>query len=91
MEILSSQQKSKIAVVKKEIILKSTASDGIENIKDILGSIEGVEVRYLSAGKYSLKREDRDLKEADQKLREIIEVIEKKAKSKDIDFSIAKK
>ncbi len=91
LEILSSQQKSKIAVVKKEIILKSTASDGIENIKDILGSIEGVEVRYLSAGKYSLKREDRDLKEADQKLREIIEVIEKKAKSKDIDFSIAKK
>jgi translation initiation factor 2 subunit 1 len=91
LEIINSQQKYKIAVVKKEIILKSTASNGIEAIKNILSDIKEVEIRYLSAGKYSLKKEDKDLKEADQKLREIIEIIEKKAKSRDIDFSIAKR
>jgi translation initiation factor 2 subunit 1 len=91
LEILNSQQKSKIAVVKKEITLKSTASDGIEAIKNILEDIKGLEIRYISAGRYSLEKEDKDLKEADQKLREIIEIIEKKAKSRDIDFSIIKK
>ncbi|MCX6749738.1 MAG: hypothetical protein NTW17_03290 [Candidatus Pacearchaeota archaeon] len=91
LEILNCQQKSKTCVVKKEIMLKSTASDGIEAIKNILININGVEIKYISAGRYSLKKEDKDLKEADQKLREIIEIIEKKAKSQDIDFSIAKK
>ena len=84
-------QKQKKAVVKKEIILKSMDSDGIEKIKDILGNIEGTEIRYISAGKYSLKREDENIKEADQKLNEIIEVIEKKAKISSLDFSIVKK
>ena len=84
-------QKQKKAVVKKEIILKSMDSDGIEKIKDILGNIEGAEIRYISAGKYSLKREDENIKEADKKLNEIIEVIEKKAKISSLDFSIVKK
>ncbi len=91
LEIINSQQKQKKGVVKKEIILRSTAPKGVEIIKEILGKIEGTEIKYLSAGKYSLKREDHDIKEADQKLREILETIEKKSKSKDIFFSITKK
>ncbi|MEK6847749.1 MAG: hypothetical protein AABX50_01330 [Nanoarchaeota archaeon] len=84
-------QKQKISVIKKEIILKSQDPDGLEIIKDILGKIEGAEIKYLSAGRYSLKREAEDAKEADQKLREILEIIEKKAKSHGMDFSIIKK
>ena len=78
-------------MVKQEIILKSQDPDGLEIIKDILGKIEGAEIKYLSAGRYSLKREAEDAKEADQKLREILEIIEKKAKSHGMDFSIIKK
>lgn len=91
LEIINSQQKQKKGIVKKEIILRSTAPNGVEVIKEILGKIEGTEIKYISAGKYSLKREDNDIKEADQKLREIIEMIEKKGKAKDTFFSIVKK
>ena len=66
-------------------------SDGVEKIRDILGKIDGTEIRYVSAGRYSLKREDENIKEADQKLKEIIEMIEKKAKISNLDFSIVKK
>ncbi len=89
-EILKAQ-KQKRAVIKKEVVLKSMDSDGIKKIKEILGNIEGAEIRYISAGKYSLKREDENIKEADQKLNEIIEVIEKRAKMSNLDFSIVKK
>jgi len=90
LEILGTQ-KQKRAVIKKEIMLKSTDSDGVEKIKEILGEIDGVEIRYISAGNYSLKREDEDAKEGDQKLREILEIIERKAKKGNLDFSIIKK
>ena len=84
-------QKQKKQVIKKEIVLKSFEPNGIEEIKGILGGISGAEVRYISAGRYSLKREDSDLKQADQKLREILEMIEKLAKKSGADFSIIKK
>jgi len=84
-------QKQKRAVIKKEIILKSMDSDGLEKIKEILGKIDGAEIRYISAGKYSLKKEDENIKEADQKLKEIIEMIGKRAKISNLDFSIVKK
>jgi len=71
--------------------LKSMDSDGLEKIKDILGKIDGAEIKYISAGKYSLKREDENIKEADQKLKEIIEMIGKRAKISNLDFSIVKK
>ncbi len=92
MEILGTQ-KQKIATIKKEIILKSSDPNGLglEKIKNILGKINDVEVRYISAGRYSLKKEDSDLKQADQKLREILEAIEKAAKKSGMDFSIIKK
>lgn len=90
-EIINSQQKQKKATIKKEIGLKSMNPDGIEAIKGILESIKGIEIRYLSAGRYSLSKEDADMKEADQKLREAMETIEKKAKKDGLDFSILKK
>ncbi len=85
------EQKQKKQVIKKEIMLRSYDPAGVEEIKNILGKVNGAEVRYLAAGKYSLKREDEDLKQADQKLREILEAIEKAAKKTGMDFSIIKK
>jgi len=89
-EILNAQKEKK-QIIKKEIILKSTEPNGVEIIKNILGNLAGVDVRYLAAGRYSLQREDTDLKQADQKLREILEAIEKAAKKHSMDFSIIKK
>jgi len=89
-EILGAQKQKK-TMVKKEIILKSQDSNGLGMIKDIFLGVGGIEIKYISAGKYSLKKEAEDAKEADQKLREILEIIEKKAKSHGMDFSIIKK
>ena len=90
LEILN-EQKQKKQIIKKEITLKSSEPNGIEIIKSILGKIDGAEIRYLAAGKYSLRREDEDIKQADQKLREILDAIEKEAKKSGADFSIIKK
>jgi len=90
LEILGSQKQKK-QVIKKEIILKSYDPNGVEKIKNIFARISGVEIRYISAGRYSLKQESDELKKADQKLREILEEIEKNAKKEGMDFSIIKK
>ena len=89
-DILKTQKKKK-TIIKKEISLKSQDPNGLEMIKNIFEKINDIEIKYLSAGKYSLKKEAEDAKEADQKLREILETIEKKAKSHGMDFSIIKK
>jgi len=89
-EILSNQ-KQKTQIIKREILLKSSEPNGVEIIKSILGKIEDVEIKYISAGRYSLKKEGADLKQADQKLREILESIERNAKKSGADFSIVKK
>ena len=89
-DILKTQKKKK-TIIKKEISLKSQDPNGLEMIKNIFEKINDIEIKYLSAGKYSLKKEAEDAKEADQKLREILETIEKKAKSYGMDFSIIKR
>ena len=83
-------EKQKKAFVKKEIILKTILPNGIELIKDVLGNVKN-DVRYISAGKYSLTAEAENPKKADGILREILSEIEKKAKHKGLDFSIIEK
>lgn len=90
LEILRSQKRKK-AVIKKEISLKTTASNGLELIKNILGNIKNVEIRYISAGKYNIKTESEDIKKADKKLKEIINDVEKRAKKLGAEFSIIEK
>ncbi|MCA9487402.1 MAG: glycosyltransferase family 29 protein [Nanoarchaeota archaeon] len=80
LEILNSQKK-KVSSVKKEIKLRSQNPNGLEDIKKIFEKTKGVEVRYLSSGKYSLKAESDDIKKADNLVKEAIEEIEKLAKS----------
>ena len=90
LEILNTQKQKK-NVVKKEIFLKSSDPKGIQIIKNLFEKIEDIEIKYLSGGRYSLKKEGDDIKQVDQKLKEILEIIEKSAKKAGADFSIIKK
>ncbi|MDP2628402.1 MAG: hypothetical protein Q8P15_00715 [Nanoarchaeota archaeon] len=89
LEILKAQKQKKY-IVKKEIILKSTNPEGVDLIKKIL-DINEVEIKYISAGRYILKKESGDLKTADNSLKETILKIEKEAKKQEMDFSIKEK
>ena len=90
LEIILSQ-KPKIATIKKEINFKTTEPEGVKLIKEILGKVKDAEVKYISAGKYSFKTEDKDIKSADNKLKQILEDIEKKAKKQNMKFSVKEK
>jgi translation initiation factor 2 alpha subunit (eIF-2alpha) len=71
--------------------LTTTKSNGLNLIKDILGRIKEGEIKYISAGKYSIKTESNDLKSTANILKEILLEIEKKAKKEGIDFNILEK
>ena len=86
-----SLQKQKIAIIKKEINLKSFNSDGLKEIKSILSDIKNAEIKYISAGRYSIKTESENLKKTDKMLKEITNEIEKKAKKFGAEFSIIEK
>jgi len=85
-EILNSQ-KAKKAIIKKEIKLTTKEENGLKIIKELLNKIKDAEIKYISAGRYSLKIESSDPKKADQKIKEILEELEKTCKSKSCDFS----
>ena len=84
-------EKSKKSILKKEFYMKTTEADGITRIKKILTKIKDAEIKYLSAGKYSLKVEDEDIKKTDNKLKEILKEIEKESKKNKIEFNVKEK
>lgn len=84
-------QKQKKTILKKEIFLTTTEPNGIELIKNLLGMIKGTEVKYVSSGKYSLKKESEDIKKADHELKNTLMKLEKEAKRKKVEFGVIKK
>ncbi len=90
LEIINSQ-KQKIFIVKKDISLKTAKPNGLEIIKGILEKIKGIEIKYISAGHYSLKSESADIKSADNILKNIISEVEKSSKKEGIEFNIIEK
>jgi translation initiation factor 2 alpha subunit (eIF-2alpha) len=90
LEILKSQKQRKV-LVKKEFALFSFQPNGIELIKKIIGDIKEADIRYLSAGNYSIKIEASDPKKADTTIRDILLSTEKKARKEGLDFSIKEK
>lgn len=84
-------QKQKIAVLKKEINLTTKNPDGLKSIKELLGNLKEVEIKYISAGKYSIKIEGDDIKTADNKLKEILKDLEEKAKKAGFEFFVKEK
>lgn len=89
-DLLRNQKQKKI-VLKKEISLTTSEPNGIELIKDLLRRIEGTEVRYVSAGRYALKKESEDIKRADQDLKNSLASLEKEAKRLNVKFSLQAK
>lgn len=87
LEIIN-QEKQKKAIVKKEIILTTTHPNGLELLKEILGNIKDIEIKTISAGKYSLKKESEDLKKTDNDLKNTILEIESKSKKYGMQFSM---
>ncbi len=86
-----SLEKPKKAVIKKEFSLKTIQPNGLTLIKKILEEIKNAEIKYISAGRYSIKVESTDLKTADQKLQEILKQIENNAKKEKVEFSLKEK
>ena len=89
LEILKTQKQKK-GVIKKEFSLTTANQNGLEIIKKIL-NIKDAEIKYIAAGRYSIKIEDSEIKKADNKLRDIIENIEKGAKKEGVEFSVREK
>ncbi len=88
LEILQTQ-KQRHTEIKKEIRLSTINPDGIELIKEALGNVKNAEVKYISAGKYSIKTQSSEPKKAGNYLKEILLEIEKFAKKRDMEFSVA--
>jgi translation initiation factor 2 alpha subunit (eIF-2alpha) len=80
------EQKKKKKIIKRTISLKTQEPDGIHLIKSILENPGAIEIKYLSAGKYSLKIETEDGKKGEQELKTFLEKIEKKAKDAGVQF-----
>src|SRR4030042_163588 len=79
LDILNSQKKKK-RIIKKEIHLDSIKPNGITLIKKILEIFKGINIKYISAGRYNLEIESDDIKTADKNMKKIIDDIEKEAK-----------
>ena len=84
-EILKTQKK-KTAILKKIITMHSTNPNGLSQIKELLENQKEVEIKYIAAGKYSIKREDKNMKQADIKITEIIKKIEEQSKKLGLEF-----
>lgn len=86
-EILNTQKKKK-TIIKKEIHLTTIKPNGISLIKKILEIFKGVNVKYISAGRYSIETESNDAKTADKKIRDLIDIAEKEAKRSGVEFAV---
>jgi len=80
------EKKEKQVVVKKKFSLNSEAGDGITIIKKILPG----EATYIAAGKFTISIKDKDYKEANRKMEQIFQDIEKKSKQFNCKFSVEK-
>src|SRR3989339_600294 len=85
-EILKSHKQKEVAI-KKEIKLTTTNPKGLTIIKKLLDR-EDAEIKYISAGRYTIKTSANNLKDADKKQKEIQEEIEKETKKQGIEFQI---
>jgi translation initiation factor 2 alpha subunit (eIF-2alpha) len=85
-----SQQKQKNFIIKKEIRVTTENSNGLELIKELFSKINKKEynLKYVSAGKYSLKTDTQDLKKADNEIKEDLRKLEEFAKQNNMEFSV---
>jgi translation initiation factor 2 alpha subunit (eIF-2alpha) len=85
------EQKRKRIIIKRTISLKTQEPNGIYLLKSILEAPKEIEVKYLSAGKYSIQLETEDAKKGEQKIKMLLDEIEKKSKESGVQFEIKEK
>ena len=84
-EILK-KQKKKSFEVKRTVKLTSQKPNGLDILKKVLERDDS-DIRYLAAGVYSIQVKGDNLKNANQKLKEITQELENKAKEGNFEFS----
>jgi translation initiation factor 2 alpha subunit (eIF-2alpha) len=87
LEIVKNQKEKKV-ILKKTILLTTHEPEGILRIKEIFNNSGDFNIKYISAGKYSIKKESTDLKKANQELKNYIETLEKFAKENNLNITI---
>ncbi len=85
LKILSEKKEKEISV-KKRFSLTCQSEDGILKLKKVLPE----EATYIAAGKFLLSIKGKNYKEANSKINQILEDIEKKAKQENCVFSVEK-
>jgi translation initiation factor 2 alpha subunit (eIF-2alpha) len=90
LDILNTQKQKEISL-KKDFTLTTQKPNGLALIKETLKNVKDAEIRYLAAGRYTLKTKSNNLKIADKRLKEILQEIENKAKKQALEFSIKEK
>lgn len=85
------EQKKKKTIIKRVIYLKSQEPDGLHLLKNTLENPGNIEIKYLSAGKYSLKIETNDGKKGEQEIKAFLDKVEKKAKETGVQFELKEK
>jgi len=80
--MLKDKIKEKKVTVKTELSLHCDSENGIEKIKKTLSiKKDKLEIKYLGAPSYMISIEDKDYKEANKKLKEVLDEITKRAKT----------
>jgi translation initiation factor 2 alpha subunit (eIF-2alpha) len=80
------EKSSSAKEIKKIFSLKSTSSSGLSEIKSVLSPYNS-QISYLGSGSFSLIISSPNFKQAEAEALEILENIEKQAKTKSISFS----
>ena len=92
LKLVTEKIREKKVIVKAKIILSSEAEDGIERIKKILSEIEKkAKITYIGAPHYILVIEDKNYKEANKNLKDLLDKVETKAKELGCHFEYQKK
>ena len=82
-----SERREKEKEIRKYVIAKTLSEKGLQDIKELFRSTKA-EARYMGSGRFSLTVKDRDFKQANNKMAQILKELEDKAKSLHITFTV---
>ncbi len=92
LNILKEKIKEKKINIKMEFTLSSHAEEGIERIKKALSiKKDKVSIKYLGAPLYSINVEDNNYKDANRKMKEVLDILEKNAKAEGLALEVKEK
>jgi translation initiation factor 2 alpha subunit (eIF-2alpha) len=88
---IANVQKEKKIIIKKIVNVTTTDPNGLEKIKNLFNKPREMEIKYISAGKYSVKVISNEAKKANNELKAYTEELEKEAKENNLNIVILEK